>query len=49
MCKLISPASLAPTAAADVVQDATAAGVEAAAGEANAGDAAAQKEKHNDG
>ena len=49
MCEFISPAPPAPTATAEGVQDATAAGVETAAGEADAGDAAAQEEKHNDG
>ena len=42
----ISPS--APAAAADTVQYVTAAGIEAAAGEADAGDAAAQEEEeHN--
>ena len=49
LCELIAPASLAPTAAADVVQDATAEGVEAAAGEAEAGDAAAVEEEEESG
>jgi hypothetical protein len=49
MCELISPASPAPTAAADGVQDATAEGVEAAAGEEDAGDAAAEEEEEESG
>ena len=47
VCELISSASPAPTATADGVQDATADGVEAAAGEEDAGDAAAEEEEES--